>query len=274
MYHSIIFGDLATGSSGGMNYSYIAGKHTWDDWGIIPSSRPLVNPPSPKKNEIEIPGRSGTLDMSTLLTGYMTYQNRTGSWEFIVTNNMMTVSPQQKKMHNSWQTTYSAIMAYLNGKTMKCVLEDDKQYYYEGSFNVNSWKSSQNNSTITIDYTLYPFKRSIQSSEEPWLWDPFNFETGIIRSYGATADYTIAANGSKTVSIPSNGCGDVIYPYIYSSQNNVTLTYDGSTYNLVGGVARYYPGLRILPYEDATFVFQNNNASASSVRIQYRAGVL
>ena len=39
-------------------------------------------------------------------------------------------------------------------------------------------------SKIVIDYNADPYKYEIFSSLEPWLWDPFNFNTGIIREYG------------------------------------------------------------------------------------------
>ena len=53
MYHSITIGT----------------KNTWDDWHLIPKSRPLVNPPSVKTNVVDIPGGDGALDLSTALSG-------------------------------------------------------------------------------------------------------------------------------------------------------------------------------------------------------------
>ena len=70
MYHSITFGD----------------KNTWDDWHLIPSSRPLFNPPTPKTKYQDIPGANGKLDLSEALTGYPVYDNRIGSFEFYVMN--------------------------------------------------------------------------------------------------------------------------------------------------------------------------------------------
>ena len=70
MYHSITFGD----------------KNTWDDWHLIPSTRPLVNPPSRKKNTVDIPGADGSLDLSNVVSGHPVYENRSGSFEFIVEN--------------------------------------------------------------------------------------------------------------------------------------------------------------------------------------------
>lgn len=116
MYHSITIGD----------------KNTWDDWKLVATSRPLVNPPALKKKYVDVPGASGALDFSTALTGYPVYENRTGSWTFYVMNG-----------YEEWQIRYSEIMEYLHGQAMKCFLEDDPGYFYEGRFEVNSWVSEK-----------------------------------------------------------------------------------------------------------------------------------
>ena len=155
MYHSVTFGD----------------KNTWDDWRLVPSSRPVFNPPAQKVKTLDIPGGDGVLDLSTALTGYPVYQNRTGQMEFIVMNDF-----------KPWHTAYSDIMDYLHGQTMRATLEDDPEYFYEGRFTVNAWKSQKDWSRIVIDYSVGPYKWSVLSSIDDWLWDPFNFQNGIIRS--------------------------------------------------------------------------------------------
>ena len=111
MYHSITIGE----------------KNTWDDWHLIPSSRPLFNPPPVKTNYIEIPGGDGIIDLTTALTGRPVYGNRTGSWDFYVENGWM-----------DWHVLYSEIMVYLHGQKFQAILEDDPDYYYEGRFDVNA----------------------------------------------------------------------------------------------------------------------------------------
>lgn len=157
MYHSVTFGN----------------KNTWDDWHLIPSTRPLFNPPSVKTQYIDIPGANSQVDLTESLTGYPVYDNRTGSMEFNVVNGYQT-----------WDVLYSEIMNYLHGKKMKAYLEDDPYFYYEGRFTVNEWKSDKYWSIITIDYNVYPYKKEPNTSLEDWLWDPFDFEYGIIREYG------------------------------------------------------------------------------------------
>lgn len=164
MYHSITFGD----------------KNTWDDWHLTPSSRPVFSPPPQKVKTLDIPGGDGVIDLSQALTGYPVYQNRTGSFEFIVPNGFEPWEPG--RIENSpWHSVYSEIMDYLHGQTLRAVLEDDPEYFYEGRFTVKDWKSPNDWSRITIEYDVNPYKWSVLSSIDDWLWDPFNFQNGIIR---------------------------------------------------------------------------------------------
>lgn len=157
MYHSITFGD----------------KNTWDDWHLVPNSRPLFLPPEQKVQTIDIPGGDGVIDLSESLTRYPIYNNRKGSIDFHVIVD---------DGYGSWATRYSEIMDYLHGRIRKAILEDDPEFYYEGRFTVSKWDSKNDGtgSIITIGYDVGPYKKRLNSSIDDWLWDPFNFETGII----------------------------------------------------------------------------------------------
>lgn len=160
-YHSITFGD----------------KNTWDDWHLVPSSRPVFSPPALKKRSLEIPGASGSLDLTEMPSGYPTFENREGSIEFYVINDPDDVHELwRKKDYGLWYDRYSTIMAYLHGQRMKAIIEDDRRYYYIGRFTVNEWRSEKDYSKIVIDYDLEPYKWSVSTSTEAWLWDPFNFD--------------------------------------------------------------------------------------------------
>ena len=50
-----------------------------------------------------------------------------------------------------WHMAYSDIMDYLHGQTMRAILEDDPEYFYEGRFTVNAWKSEKDWSRLVID---------------------------------------------------------------------------------------------------------------------------
>lgn len=146
-------------------------RNTWNNWHLIPTSRPTFSMPSQKTNSIEIPGTDGAIDLSYALTKYPTFSNREGSFEFIVENDF-----------KPWNVLYSEIAAFIHGQRLRCVLEDDPEYYYDGRFWIESWNSNNNGtySTITIGYSVNPYKTLILSTSDTWIWDPFNFYTGVI----------------------------------------------------------------------------------------------
>lgn len=164
MYHSITIGD----------------KNTWDDWHLIAKVRPFFNPPKLKTKYIEIPGASGSIDVSQILTGYPLYNNREGSIDFTILNTDDLEDGSQMK----WNYLYSEMMNYLNRKNFKAILEDEPDYYYEGQFSVTGYKpgdsSSNSRGTITVSYILDPYKWAIKTTTEDWIWDTFNLENGVI----------------------------------------------------------------------------------------------
>lgn len=171
MYHSITIGD----------------KNTWDDWHLVAKSRPVINPPKQKTKYLDIPGASGSIDMSESLTGYPVFDNREGDFEFYVMNGYL-----------AWNVLLEEISKFLHGKRMRLILEDEPEYYYEGRFAVDEWKSEKDYSKIVISYNLEPYKYWKLSSTEDWLWDPFNFQNGVIQTK-AFKDIVVASDDDWTV---------------------------------------------------------------------------
>lgn len=165
--------------------------NTWDDWHLVPTSRPVFSPPKPKTSYVDIPGADGRIDLSDALTGYPVYDNREGSIEFIVMNGY----------RSSWASGYSKFSNWLHGQKVRVVLDDDPSYFYEGRMDINDWKSNNDGtwSNITFNYNLKPYKYGIHLSTEDWLWDPFNFETDVIYK---TKDINI--HGITTLNIANN----------------------------------------------------------------------
>lgn len=128
--------------------------NTWTDFSLIPSNRIDVKPPTMKKNTVEIPGANGLIDLSTSLTGYPVYNNRTDKIEFIVDTETTT-----------WEEAITKALNFFNGRVMKMISSEEPDYYYEGRFIVNSTQSKKDWSTISIDYDLYPYRKWAKSSE-------------------------------------------------------------------------------------------------------------
>ena len=243
MYHSITFSNQN------------GEKNTWDDWHLIPASRPVFNPPKPKTLFVDIPGANGHLDLSESVSGEVVYEARTGSMEFIVDNG-----------HREWHELYSEIMNYLHGRSTKATLEDDPDYYYEGRFTINQWKSDPHNSRITIDYTVGPYKMEHSSSDHDWLWDDFNFNTDVIKDYENRQ-----VDGTLVVGIFGNTMS-VVPLIIANIEEGSTLKVE---YNNSGNSLDLKDGLNALVgykirYGENIFTFTGKG----TVTIDYRGGSL
>lgn len=243
MYHSIIIGD----------------KNTWADWYLIPSSRPVFNPPEPKTKYVDVPGADWYLDLSTVLTGDIAYSGREGSFEFIVDNGQLS-----EYRADTWHILYSEILDYLHGKVLKATLEDDPSFYYQGRFSVNQWASEAHNSKITIDYSVSPYKYEAFSSLEDWEWDSFCFETGIIRDYK-----DLRVDGSLTQVITGRRMA-VTPSFIVKSDDGkgLKVSFNGTTYDLKDGTSRVI-NIRTVEGEN-TLTFTGKG----TVSIDYRGGCL
>lgn len=230
----------------------IGSEHTWKNWHLIPTSRPLVNPPKMNVKYVEVPGLNGSIDLTTSLTSYPSYSNRTGSWEFIVANGYW----------KSWAEAYTTIMRRLNTGRKYIILDDDKGFRYTGRVSVNSWKSDKDWSKIVLDYNVGPFKHELTSTTDKWLWDPFSFVDGIIQP----EVNNLSISGNTTIKI--YGRSEPIVPVItVNSGSNITLILNnGDIHYLVSG-KNVIPGM-ILNYGENTLAF----SGTGNITIDYRAG--
>lgn len=156
-------------------------KHTWDDWHILSKERPIFAPPDVKTNYVDVPGGHGSLDLTESLTKYPLYNNRSGSFTFLIMNDYEKDGHYVYESNDQgrWAERYSEIMEYLHGKYLYAVLDDDPNWFYKGRFSVDNLANGDTWSEITINYEVNPFKWHKYSSISDWLWDPFNFDTDI-----------------------------------------------------------------------------------------------
>lgn len=155
----------------------VDGNSLYAYYGLIPTTRPYIAPPSIKTNKIEIPGANGEIDLTENLTGYPLYNRRTGSWEFIVSqggwgpadvNNRIVLPRSREDSYYAWLDKYNYLMSYINGREHAIELVDsiypdtdeDYGYFYKGRLTVKAYKPGNKYSTVTIDYDLDPFRYS------------------------------------------------------------------------------------------------------------------
>lgn len=263
-YHSMTFTYASEWDSKTKKHGTV---NTWDDWHLVPTSRPVFQQGAVKTNYVDIPGADGQLDLTEALTDYPTYQNREGSLEFIVMNGY----------RQSWAGGFSKFANWLHGKLIRVVLDDDPNFFYEGRLSINEWKSNNDGtwSNITIDYNLKPYKFYKFMSNEKWLWDPFNFESDIIHD---ATKYTI--NGPTTISVPIREM-HVIPTFVITGTDDTTWTFNlnGTTLDLAFDIkaqnsneVRYRdPRLELLSGENSLLVIPETRGT---LEIIFREGSL
>lgn len=146
MYYSLTFGSA---------------KNTWDDWKLIPSSPPMVPPPEPIINLVDVPGRkAGPIDLSTYPFGHLTYKRITGSWTFL-----------RDTTHKTMRTEmYEEIRRWLHGRFTTVRLEEDPNHYYQGRFLVSAPQNSAGPTQIVISYDLEPRRyNSNGTADNSWV---------------------------------------------------------------------------------------------------------
>lgn len=242
---------------------------TWDDWGIVATKRPVFNEPELRSEYMDVPGRNGQLDMTEVLTGYPLFENRTGSLEFFLYDDSTPVL-----------TKLNVIRNYLHGKRHKIILNDEPEYYYAGRLMVHESHPTTEGeyAVFELEYNLEPYKYELTSSVEDWLWDPFNFETGVIREYerlllSQNTPRTVTVTGSRKptplkviLSLPSG------YEQ-YSDFVAVTLSYNDETYNLTYGT-NVLPMI-MLQDDEYEFTFElTGQISDCYLSIDFRGGIL
>ena len=164
--------------------------HTARDWGLKLLSYHIPMP-EPKEKTVDVAGAHGVLDL-TEVDGTVYYGRREGI-EIIF--DLVDGSGQ------SWLARYSEIAAAIHGQKMKMILDDQPDYYYMVRLNLDSTKSDPVLSQFVLTGSAEPFKYDVTTSAEDWLWDPFNFHSGVIR---VLKDIKITSS-NKTVKIAGGG---------------------------------------------------------------------
>lgn len=149
MYFSITFGKSPDA------------KNTWEDWRLIPATPPMIEPPEPNLNLVDIPGRrKGPVNMSKYPFGKLTYQRITGTWNFLF-------EPQG---HADRVQRYEQIRRWLHGRTTTIQLEEDPQHYYSGFFSVSAISTGNGPNQISVSYNLEPLRYNVLDDSEDTSW--------------------------------------------------------------------------------------------------------
>ena len=97
----------------------IGDEHTLRDWGAIITNSDVIGMPEPNTVLLEVPGRSGRLDLSEVLTGDVTYSNREIKLELAAQTN-----------RDRWTETCFHIFNKFHGRVVHVTFDEDPGHFY------------------------------------------------------------------------------------------------------------------------------------------------
>ena len=195
-------------------------KSAYDDWNIV-LTKAEIPLPVPKTSVVDIKGADGSLDLSEVVTGDITYKNRVVKLTFEMLNDV------------DYDTLISDISNYLHGKNVTFTFNTDEDYYYKGRATINSWECVKRKGKIVLTIDCDPYKYLV-------------LESVFILNLNNETKKIALPNQRKKVSPTLTVSGDI------------TLIYDGVEYQLNGGEQQVL-GFQLL--ESVTVVeFRGNGA--------------
>jgi len=236
----------------GVTFTTAAGAfHSFRDLNLLPAEPPDFGSPPYDGSTTKVPAANGRLDWTEYF-GFVTYDNREAVLRYYVSGS------EARRA-----SILDRAMNILHGRTAKIQADESPGFYYQGRLSVEPLEHAQGASILTVTGDLEPFKYALITAGQDWLWDPFSFETGVIRGYKS-----ITIDGETTVTIVSSVLGG--YPTITTSAAGMTVTHDGETYNLSKGKNALADIELPRGEEEVELVFDGSG----TVSIDYRTGRL
>ena len=196
----------------------IGDEHTLRDWGAIITNSDVIGMPEPNMVLLEVPGRSGRLDLSEVLTGDITYSNREIKLELAAQTN-----------RDRWVETCFHIFNKFHGRVVHVTFDEDPGHFYVGRCSITSPKrvATAGTMVITID-------------AEPYRYESEVYEVTLT---GATNTLSGTVENLRMPAVPK-----VTVP------GACQLFAGGKVYELAAGEDLNVPGLVFGPYENAISV--------------------
>lgn len=229
--------------------------HTLNDWELALGNNNYIGDPEMETTYIQIPGRSGLIDATEAISGRRIYTKRSLEFELGGIRDRL-----------DWDSVISAFRNNIDGRVCRLTLDNDKSHYWHGRVFVRGFDRFRDLGTFTLEVpTADPYKYNKTSSAEPWLWDPFNFETDMVTYIGA-----ITVVGSESVTIP-HGHMATSPELVVSDMTSptFTVTANGVTYPLTVGTNRI-PSIIVGGDSDVELEFTGDG----KIQIVYRSGSL
>lgn len=229
--------------------------HTLDTWNLALGNNNYIGDPEMETTYIKVPGRNGLIDATEAVSGRRVFRKRQLAFEL-----------GGKHDRLDWDGVISAFRNNIEGRVCRLTLDNDRSHYWRGRVYIQDFDRFRDLGTFTLAVPMAdPYKYSNTSSAEPWLWDPFNFETDIITYIGA-----ITVTGSETITIPHGHMAtspELVLSDLTSAE--FTVTANGVTYPLIVGTNRI-PSILVGGDNDVELEFTGD----AKIQIVYRSGSL
>ena len=230
--------------------------HTLNDWGLAIGNNNYIGEPEQHLDFISVKGRNGLLDISEALTGRPTYSSRP-----------ISVSLGGIRNRHDWDAIISDFRNKIEGKIIKLIFDNDPTYYWIGRCHITGYDRMRNLGQFNLEIpNADPYKYDVVAFNEDWLWDPFNFETGIVTE---AKEYTIT--GHTEITIPSGLMP--VAPTIIVTNINTFLTVqkygESRVVDLSLGENKVY-AITVNDTSESILVFEGNGKFS----INYRGGSL
>jgi len=229
--------------------------HTLDTWNLALGNNNYIGNPEMETTYIKVPGRNGLIDATEAVSGRRVFRKRQLAFEL-----------GGKHDRLDWDGVISAFRNNIEGRVCRLTLDNDRSHYWRGRVYIQDFDRFRDLGTFTLAVPMAdPYKYSNTSSAEPWLWDPFNFETDMITYIGA-----ITVTGSETVTIPHGHMAtspELVLSDLTSAE--FTVTANSVTYPLTVGTNRI-PSILVGGDNDVELEFTGD----AKIQIVYRSGSL
>lgn len=229
--------------------------HTLNDWNLALGNNNYIGDPEMETTYIQVPGRNGLIDASEVVSGRRIYIKRALSFE------LGGVNPRL-----NWDGIISGMRNDVNGRICRLTIDNDTSYFWRGRVYVNGFDRFRDLGTLKLDVPVAdPYKYDVLSSADPWLWDPFNFETGVIIQQDAKV-----ISGSGSITIP-HGHMPTCPQFVVSSLISApfTVVSEAKSYELTTGT-NVIPAILVGGEQSVTLDF----TGSATVQVVYRGGSL
>ena len=191
----------------------IGDEHTLRDWGAIITNSDCIGMPEPNTVLLEVPGRSGRLDLSEVLTGDVTYSNREIKLELAAQTN-----------REKWVETCFHIFNKFHGRVVHVTFDEDPGHFYVGRCSITDPKRIATAGTMKISVDA----------------EPYRYESEVY-------EVTLTGGGSNLTGVVENLRMPVV-PTV-NAPNACQLFISGKSFDLAKG-EQTVPGLVLSPFEN------------------------